>query len=222
MTNVKRTLLAAGIALLSMTAHAHKQGDWILRAGAAVVEPDESSDALDTQAAGTLAGTGVGVDPGSALGITVAYMLTDRIGIELLAATPFKHDITVQGVAGLSDLGSVEHLPPTLSVQYYFLPGSAIRPYIGVGVNYTTFFSEELSSSVESALGASNLDLDDSVGLAAQFGVDWQLGDRWLLNAAVWRIDIGTTATLDSALGQVEVDVDIDPWAYMVGLGYKF
>lgn len=221
MKQVQRTLLAAGIALLSLTAHAHKEGDWILRAGAAVVEPDESSDALSTSGAGTLAGTSVGVDSGEALGITVAYMLTDRIGLELLAATPFEHDVSVGGLG--VDLGSVQHLPPTLSVQYYFLPGSAIRPYVGVGINYTTFFSEDLSNEAKSGLGASNLELDDSVGLAAQIGIDWQLGDNWLLNAAVWRIDLETTATLDTtAVGRVKTDVTLDPWAYMIGLGYKF
>lgn len=217
----RHALLAASIALFTLTAQAHKEGDWIVRAGAALVEPDESSSALDTQAAGKLAGTGVGVDTGSALGLTVAYMLSDSIGIELLAATPFEHDLSAQGVIG--DLGSVQHLPPTLSVQYYFMQGSAIRPYVGVGLNYTTFFSEDVSSSAKSALGASNLDLDDSVGLAAQLGVDWQLDDKWLLNAAVWRIDIDTDATLDTtAVGRVKVDVDIDPWVYMIGLGYKF
>lgn len=221
MKNVKRTALAVGIALLSLTAHAHREGDWILRAGAAVVDPDESSDALDTAAAGTLPGTGVGVDSGSALGITVAYMLTDRIGIELLAATPFEHDVSATGVVG--NLGSVQHLPPTFSVQYYFLPGSAIRPYVGVGINYTTFFNEELSGEAKSALGASNLELDDSVGFAAQMGVDWLLGDKWLLNAAVWRIDLDTTATLDTtAVGRVKTDISLDPWVYMIGLGYKF
>jgi outer membrane protein len=219
--DAKRALLAAGITLLTLSAQAHKAGDWIVRAGAAVVDPDESSSVLKTSGAGNLAGTGVGVDSGTALGLTVAWMVTDSIGIELLAATPFEHDLSAQGV--IDDLGSIKHLPPTLSVQYYFLPGSEVRPYAGIGVNYTTFFSESLSGGAKSALGASNLKLDDSVGLAAQLGVDWQISDRWLVNAAVWHIDIGTDASLETtAVGRVKVDVDIDPWVYMVGLGYKF
>ena len=218
----QRILLGVAMALCGLQAQAHQAGDWIVRAGVAQVAPDDDSSELSTSA-GALAGTGVGVDNASALGLTVAYMLTDQIGVELLAATPFKHDLKLQGVAGLDNLGSVEQLPPTLSLQYYLLsPGSALRPYVGVGLNYTTFFNEDVSGAAKGALGARNLKLDDSVGLAAQVGVDWQLSDRWLLNAAVWRIDIDTTATLDSALGRVKVDVDIDPWVYMVGLGYKF
>lgn len=217
----QRALLTVGIALAGAAAQAHQAGDWIVRAGAAVVDPHESSSALDTAAAGRLAGTGVGVDSASALGLTVAWMLTDNIGFELLAATPFEHDVSAPGVIG--NLGSVSHLPPTFSAQYYFLPGSPVRPYVGLGLNYTTFFSEDVSGAAKSALGARNLKLDDSFGLSAQLGVDWQFSERWLLNAAIWHIDIDTEATLQTtAVGRVKADVDIDPWVYMIGLGYKF
>ena len=47
-----------------------------------------------------------------------------------------------------------------------------------------------------------------------------------MLNAAVWHIDINTTATAKGptalGVGETEVDVEVDPWAYMVGVGYKF
>ncbi|MNG17356.1 Outer membrane protein W precursor [compost metagenome] len=53
--------------------------------------------------------------------------------------------------------------------------------------------------------------------------MDYMLTDNILLNAAVWYIDIDTKATTDLAgVGKVKVDVDVDPWVYMVGLGYKF
>ena len=74
------------------------------------------------------------------------------------------------------------------------------------------FFGESLSSSAKNELGGSNLDLDDSLGLASHVGIDWKINDKWLINASVWHMDIDTTATFDSALGRVEVDVDIDPW----------
>lgn len=88
---------------------------------------------------------------------------------------------------------------------------SAVQPYVGVGVNYTTFFSEE------STLG--NLKLDDSWGLAAQAGVDYAVSDNMVLNAAVWYIDIDSDASLNGAdIGTVA----LDPWVYMVGVGYKY
>jgi outer membrane protein len=216
-----RITVVVALALMSAAAQAHREGEFIVRAGLAQVDPKESSDSLEVAGA-ALGGTGVGLDSAAALGLAATYMLTDKVGIEVLAATPFQHTIAAKGL-GIDRVGSTKHLPPTISLQYYPLnAGSAIQPYVGVGLNYTTFFQESVSGQAKAALGASNLELDDSTGLAVQVGVDWHLSDRWLLNAAVWRMDIDTTGTLDTALGRVKVDVDVDPWAYMVGVGYKF
>ena len=122
-----------------------------------------------------------------------------------------------------SSFADIKHLPPTLSVQYYpMATTSAFQPYVGAGLNYTLFFDEDLTGR-QKANGFSNLELDDSIGLAFQAGMDYMLTENVLFNAAVWYIDIDTTATAEhSALGKVKVDVDIDPFVYMVGLGYKF
>jgi outer membrane protein len=154
-------------------------------------------------------------------------MLTNNVGIELLAATPFEHTVGVKGMpgafAGLNgDLADIKHLPPTLSVVYYPLDSkSTFQPYVGLGVNYTWFFDTELTSEAEGK-GFSGFDLDDSVGLAGQIGADFMLTDNVLLNAQLRYIDIDTTGTTEILGDKVEVDVDVDPWVYMVGLGYKF
>lgn len=219
--------LAIVLSSLALTSVAHEKGDWIIRAGAAMVNPDESSGNISTTATGSLANTGANVGNDTQLGITVAYMLSDNIGFELLAATPFEHDVGAKGLGAYgfdtTDLGSVKHLPPTLMAQYYFFDKtSRLRPYAGIGLNYTTFFDESLNGFAKNELGASDLSLDDSFGLALQVGVDWELSDRYVLNAAIWNLDIDTEAEFDSALGRVKVDVDIDPWVYMLGVGYKF
>ena len=166
------------------------------------------------------------------LGLNFAYMITNNIGIELLAATPFSPSVGLKGVdaalgtpAGTIDgsFGDIKHLPPTLSAVYYPLDSkSAFQPYVGLGINYTIFFDEDLSSRQKDN-GFSNLELDNSWGLAYQLGMDYMLTDNLLLNAQVRYIDIDTTATVDhNALGKVKVDVDVDPFVYMVGLGYRF
>jgi outer membrane protein len=212
---------------LSTSALAYESGDWVVRAGYAAVDPRDNSSSLRVDGA-ALSGTGVGVDGGAALGITVSYLITPHWGVELLAATPFQHNITARGLGGLgvpdgTKIGSTKQLPPTVSAQYYFADANCSwQPYVGLGVNYTVFFSEDLSGAAKDKLGARNLSLSSSWGLAAEAGIDWRPDAHWLVNAAVWRTDIRTDASLDTALGRVKTRVDIDPWVYMVGAGYRF
>lgn len=228
---MKKTLLSSAVATailaaVPLTAMSYEEGDFILRAGAAKVSPNDSSSLISVQGlGGKVPGTGVGVESDTQVGITATYMLNSNWGIELLAATPFEHDLTAKGLGGfnISDIGSVTHLPPTLSLQNYFLGGNgAFQPYVGVGINYTLILDEDLSSQMKNELGARSMDVDDSIGLSVQAGFDYALSDNWLLNAAVWRMDIDTTATIKSDVGNIKVDVDIDPWVYMLSLGYKF
>ncbi len=131
------TLSALALALAAPLAQAHQAGDIIVRAGAVTVDPHEDSSDIYVGALGTsVAGTKATLDSNTQLGLNFAYMLTDKVGIELLAATPFSHDVGVKGMpgdfAGLNGkLGSLKHLPPTLSVIYYPLASnSAFQPYL--------------------------------------------------------------------------------------------
>ncbi|MFH6600498.1 OmpW family outer membrane protein [Ectopseudomonas khazarica] len=219
------SLLALAIA--APVAQAHQAGDIIVRAGAITVDPHEDSGNIDHAVLGKVAGSGATLNSDTQLGLNFAYMVTDNFGIELLAATPFSHDVGVKGMpgafAGLNGkLGSLKHLPPTISAIYYPLDkSSAFQPYVGVGINYTWFFDTELSSEAEGK-GFSGLDMKDSWGLAGQIGMDYMLSDNLMLNAQVRYIDIDTTGTTYLAGDKVKVDVDVDPFVYMVGLGYKF
>ena len=224
-----RTALAIAIvaALNSSLVVAHEAGDIILRVGAAQVAPDESSTLVSTTATGALAATSVGVDDNTQLGLNLVYMQSDSLAVEVLAATPFEHDLSVAGLGqygfSTTNLGSTKHLPPTVSALYFLGgSGSFIRPYLGLGANYTAFFSKDLSAQASSELGASGLDLDDSWGLSARAGIDVQLSNNWILNASAWAIDIDTDANFNSALGNVSASVEIDPIVYMISLGYKF
>ncbi|MEJ5862534.1 OmpW/AlkL family protein [Pseudomonas farsensis] len=227
---MNKSLLGASLVALALAApvaHAHQAGDFILRAGAITTAPNENSSDIKLDGA-KVPGTKATLDSDTQLGLAFAYMLTDHIGLELLAATPFQHTVGVKGLGASLDgkLADIKQLPPTLSLQYYpMAPTSKFQPYAGVGLNYTLFFDEDLSSKRKSE-GFSNLKLKNSVGLAGQLGMDYMLTENLLFNAAVWYVDIDTQATMNgpSALGvgRTKVDVDVDPWVYMVGLGYKF
>ncbi|AMA44513.1 OmpW family protein [Pseudomonas monteilii] len=227
---MNKSLLGASLVALALAApvaHAYQPGDVILRAGAIVTAPNEDSGELKLDGA-KVSGTKATLDSDTQLGLTLGYMLTEHVGIELLAATPFQHTVGVKGLgAGLDGkLADIKQLPPTLSLQYYPLDASSrFQPYAGIGINYTMFFDEDLSST-RKAQGFRNLKMQDSVGLAGQLGMDYMLTDHLLVNAAVWYVDINTKASIDgpSALGvgKTKVNVEVDPWVYMVGVGYKF
>lgn len=199
---------------------AYQAGDLILRAGIASVQPNEDSDVLTLD--GTrLPGTGAGLNSSEQLGLTLTYMLTSQWGVGVLAATPFEHDIKARGVG--VDAGSAKHLPPTVTLQYFPLEAaSRWQPYVGLGVNYTLFFDEQVDGQLEGVFGPGDLDLDNSWGWAGQAGVDYQLDDHWLVNASVWYLDIDTDATFKFADNRITTGVDIDPWVYMLGVGYRF
>jgi outer membrane protein len=218
---------AVAVAGSSVATQAYEADDWIIRVGATTVAPDENSDKIVIPTEPETVLKGVEVSSDTQLGIIPAFMITDSFALELLLATPFKHDIDIDGTNLAA--GSTKQLPPTLSLQWYPRGGqSGWQPYFGVGLNYTYFFDEEVDGDLEGALDALigaksvKLDLEDSFGLAAQAGVDIPLGEHWGLNAGVWYMDIDTTAKIKTDVGSVKFDVDIDPWVYNIGIAYKF
>ena len=227
MKNAVSLALAVALASGSMLAQAYQAGDLILRLGATTVAPNDDSDNITLPTDPVTVLRGVEVDDDTQLGIIPAIMVTDHWGFELLAATPFEHDISVKGAP--LDAGSTKHLPPTLSLQWYPRGNaSGWQPYIGVGLNYTFIYDEDVDSDLKDALGALlgaekvDLELQDSFGLSGQVGVDIPLNENWALNAGVWYIDIDTEAKIKTDVGSVKFDVDIDPWVYNFGIAYKF
>lgn len=226
------TLAAAFGLSVSTPALALSQGDWIARIGATHVAPNDSTGTVNTPG-GAVAGTELEVDSDTSIGFTLAYLITPHLGVELLAALPFEHDIspnsTLAGITGGAAIGSTKHLPPTLSLQYYFRPSTGVRPYVGVGVNYTRFFDEQVRGGLASA-GYGDLELEDSWGVAAQLGIDIDVSRNVFLNFDVRYIDIDTKATIreqspgSGALGAVLSvnDIEIDPWVYTISVGTTF
>ncbi len=212
-------MLLAGCSLLTLsTANAYQAGDWIVRAGAAGVYPTGDGSIKG------ISGSKVEADSAWSLGINGTYMATDNIGIELLGAWPFTHDIECKGsISALGTCAETKHLPPTLTAQYHFDTGTKWHPFLGVGLNYTYFFDEETKGDLKSLGG--KLELDSSWGFALEAGLDYELPNNWLIGAQVYWIDIDTDATLtvkDLDFKSSGNEVSIDPWVYMISVGYKF
>ena len=207
--NTLRIALAAVLALAATPALAQSAGTWTVGIGAHNVAPKSDNGTLTATPLGNLK-----MDVGSNVRPTITgeYFLKDNLGVEVLAALPFQHDISVVGVG---KVGSTKHLPPTVSLQYHFGQGK-VKPFVGIGVNYTTFFS----SKAEGAIAGANLDLSDSWGLAAHLGVDFKVGDKGAIRIDYRKIDIDTKVKLNGANLGTRNTVNIDPSVY--GIAYVF
>lgn len=202
-TLIASALMAAGLGLATST-YAVDKGDWVMRLGATVVEPNDSSTS------NAFPDDAIGVDSGTSLSISFTYMYAENMGVEILASLPFTHDITAVGTT----VGEVEHLPPTVSWEYHFTPKSDVRPYVGVGLNWTTILDESID------IPGQKLSVDDSTGLALTAGVDVDINKDWFFNASVRYMDIDTTAEI-KPLG-AKIDLEIDPYVYTLGVGTTF
>jgi outer membrane protein len=177
-------------------------GPWLLRGGIASVQPASDNGRLLGGTATATVGNGVGPS------IALSYFLNPNLAVDLLAALPIRHDLNLNG----AHAGRVSHLPPTLSLQYHFMPAATFRPYVGLGLNYTTFMKESLD-------GGARLKLRDSFGLAYQAGIDYAIDRHWSIGADVRYLRIATDVRVNGAdAGRLH----INPVVLGLNAGYRF
>jgi outer membrane protein len=202
---MKRSMMGLPVLLLAAaamapSAHAQPTGAWAAQVGVHNVDPKSDN--------------GHGIDVDNAVGLTfnVRYFFTPSVAVDLLAALPFDHDISADG---LGKVAKARHLPPTLSAMWYPLPDAKVKPFVGAGLNYTTFFDVR----EKGALSGTTLKLKDSFGPAAMAGVEFPLGAHASLVADIRWMDIDTKASINGAgIGTVH----IDPIAYGLSYLYRF
>lgn len=200
------SLLAVSLAGAALPAFAQSKGDWTLGVGVHQVAPKSNN--------GSLANNTLHLDIGSSARptITFEYFVRDNLGVEVIAALPFEHDINIEG---LGRVGTTKHLPPTISLQYHFNGDGRVAPFVGAGVNYTKFFSE----TTRGALAGSDLSLRGSWGAALHAGLDFKVSEKAAVRVDARWIDIDTRVRLDGAeLGTA----NIDPLVYGVAYVLKF
>ena len=217
--SLKTSMLVVAMALGASAAHA-EAGDTFIRIRGIMVAPTESSGGILP----TFPTEEVKVNNSVMPEVDITHMVSNNVGLELIAATT-KHNAsgTSGTTGGIGKLASTWVLPPTLTVQYHFAPEAKVRPYVGAGVNYTIFYSEKPSAGLEAAVGQTDVNLKDSFGWAAQAGVDIDLNEKMFLNFDVKYIDIDTTARLaTTAIGTQRVKISLDPIVIGVGVGFRF
>lgn len=202
-------LLALALAL-TPTALLAEDGPLMIRLRGVYISPADKSDAIPSLG---VPADAITVSTKTIPEVDISYFFSKNIAAELILTYPQEHDVELSG----TKIGTFKHLPPTLTLQYHFLPGSVFNPYVGVGVNLT------LISDVNLAVpGVGALDLDSSsVGFAAGAGFDVKVGEKLYLNGDVKWVQIGSDVLL-AANGAKVSAVKIDPWLIGAGIGYRF
>lgn len=177
---------------------------WMIRARAINVMPDESS-----KVTGLPAGTKVKADFAWTPELDFTYFFTDHVAAELIAATS-QHDMSTN--TGIN-LGDVWVLPPQLTMQYHFNPGGQFRPYAGAGLGYMIYYGEDSGA-------VNNIDYENGISYTLQAGMDYAIDEHWALNADVKKLWHNTDVSINN--GAIRADVDLDPWVFGMGIGYRF
>jgi len=225
-----KKILVTTLAAFAMSgaALAHEPGDIIVRGGVMYISPDVDSSEV-TVGGVTYPGSEVKISNAATLfNLSGTWMVTPHFGLELTLGGPYTYDLKTKGVNSPAlrgnKLAEVTQQPITASAQLFFLPRDyRFQPYVGVGLNYTSFYDERFTRR-QRREGWRRLEIDDSWGLALQAGFDFMITDNWLVNASVWKLDVDTEAKgKNRRTGErLKFDVDTDPWMYFVGVGYRF
>jgi outer membrane protein len=209
---MNKTLVLLAATLLSTTAMAQ---DWTAKAG--VIRYDTHSKTTGIKGIGIPPGADAETGDSTTLLLVIERKLTPNIGIELVVGIPPTVKAKATGsVAFLgNDVLSAKNVAPTVLLNYYFGDESqALRPYVGAGINFTTF------RSIKSSL-APKVEMSDSTGLAVQAGISYALNKQMGLFASIARVDVKTdlVATASTVLTST---IDFRPITYAAGVWFKF
>ena len=196
------SLLLAGGAVLPFASQA-QDAPWLVRVRAVDLESaNKDSTGLD-----------LSINNKVIPEIDFSYFFTPQIAAELVLTYPQKQTIR----AGGAEIGSLKHLPPTLTAQYHFTTLGAFKPYVGAGLNYTRFSSVRFDPAVQTALQPSLK--KNSFGLALQVGFDYEFIKNTYFNVDVKKVQIRTDV---SSFGAQVGTFKVDPWLVGVGIGRLF
>ena len=186
------------------------------------VLPNGEIDEVVTDGIGLPAGSQTRATDSYVPTVAIEYFVSPNFSIETICCvTP--HDVRGAGaLAGAELIDNAIILPASVTAKLHFDLGG-VKPYIGAGPTYFMIFSEGVGADA-AALGATDVDLSDELGLLLQAGLDVPLNDSGLgLSLDAKRYFVGTTATfLAGNTVALETDHSLDPWVVSAGLTFRF
>jgi outer membrane protein len=212
-------LTAAVVAALGSTAvFAETEGNWMMRIRAVDVRPEHKSTTY-----GPVSADQIYLENKTIPEVDFTYFFSKNLAAELILTYPQKMDVTV---TGFNKVGDIKVLPPTLTLQYHFMPDATFRPYVGAGINYTSISNISLApldgvtTGLNSGTSAPNTLDKNSWGGALQIGFDVKVGANSYINVDYKKLYIKTDLK-NPTLG-ITSTLKVNPDLFAIGYGFKF
>ena len=218
-------------------------GEFMVRLGVSYVSPEQESSPFKYAVLQHLNfyNTRWDFNSDTTTNFSMAWRPLEHWGAELMLIGAAQYDVNLQGFGatlgnGSIPLGDFEATSSNAFINWYPVGDQYfMRPYTGIGINYTDYHDASLDGELQAflaqsdaATGNGDLRLSYSWGPAAQLGADFSFGpdNNFLANIAVlyFKSDSDATITFPTAAGfqRLYSDVDYDPWVFNLGLSYRF
>lgn len=208
------TLCLAALLAATLVAPAVQAQDNVVKLGVTRYDPHSKTNGI----------TGIGIPAGADAkidGVSTVLFVFERLlgphwGVELALGVPPRVTARATGsVAFLGEVVSARNVAPTLLLNYHFADASEpLRPYAGVGINYTRF------SGVRSSYPWS-VSLSDSIGPALSLGVELTVAKPWIFWASASAVKVKSDLVAVGAT-VLQSTIDFRPMVYSMGAAYRF
>jgi len=234
-------LIAATALWATLATPAQAAGADVFSIGLIYIDPHSTSGPLTLTRFGgqpvdqPQAGTGVRVRPATTLLLSYEHYWSDRLATQLALGVPPTHEL--EGTGTLSSagvLGKGQQLSPAVVMRWHFFDADAVlRPYLGLGVNYTWFRRSRITNdSFRAAFYGPNattkVSASPSWNPVYSAGIDYRLDPHWSIGLSLAYAPLKTRITVDAdntAYGvpiSVVTDVRMRTLAGGAILSYRF
>jgi len=169
--------------------------------------------------------SGLKIDSATTVLFDYVRHIDDKWDAEVALGLPPSHDVRGTGfLAPYGVLAKVKQAGPTFFLNYKL--GSVqdkLRPFIGVGLNYTRFFDAKSTDANNLAAGGpTKIRLSDSFGPAFQVGANYHLSGNWSMHGSIVVADVQSDLTATTGSIERKTHINFRPIVYTVGVGYSF
>ena len=157
--------------------------------------------------------------------------LTSYLDLEIAGGIPPNTKTIGKGPATVGSvpyngvtIATAKWAAPSVLLDYkFFSESTALRPYIGVGVNYTTFYDRDVTAAGQQATGGpTRLSLTRSIGPVGSLGLKYQPNTRWSVIASYNISRVDSDIKTDTAGAIRTAHINFRPQALVVAAGYSF